>query len=462
MRSPSCCRWPGLPRGGRFGGPRGSWSSAPRRGEGPRVPALPQRSVLAGESQEFPAAQEEGEGCDKCWGWLLGSAPAWEAGREPSCIPSTVPPVGSLCQERLQASRALRGIPACSLRPHAAAPHRWMQPRALLPRSLPSSAGTPLPLAPLYQVSPVPCAMLVASKFCCAPTRGPAPCLPQHCTCPQKPSVSAQPTRGRTLQAARALWGPGQRHQTPPWYFLAANGWHEGCAQLLGCQPGYMGPCGRGAAALPLPAHPRSPRTHCSAPCSPGGFGPASSTLGPAAAPRLPSPFHGGQLWCGLPASGRDGGAGRWEHPSCGTARHGSPARPPCRGRVISCCVAADLRVKALRGPRGRLPASGRFLSWLWDREGRPRAPSGLRHLPPALGLSAPCRDGGVGSLSSARPGDEGGPGTCRRDGGGGSLCVVAQGDVGPGGCRSLLKQPGTQKPLAGCGPHPWRWAPSP
>lgn len=133
------------------------WCSAPRRGEGPRVPALPQRSVLAGESQEFPAAQEEGEGCDKCWSWLLGSAPAWEAGREPSCIPSTVPPVGSLCQERLQASRALRGIPACSLRPHAAAPHRWMQPRALLPRSLPSSAGTPLPLAPLYQVSPVPC-----------------------------------------------------------------------------------------------------------------------------------------------------------------------------------------------------------------------------------------------------------------------------------------------------------------
>lgn len=215
-------------------------------------------------------------------------------------------------------------------------------------------------------------------------------------------------------------------------------------------------------AQCPSTAPSRSPRTYCSAPCSPGGFGPASSTLGPAAAPRLPSPFHGGQLWCGLPASGRDGGAGRREHPSCGTARHGSPARPPCRGRVISCCVAADLRVKALRGPRGRLPASGRFLSWLWDREGRPRAPSGLRHLPPALGLSAPCRDGGVGSLSSARPGDEGGPGTCRRDGGGGSLCVVAQGDVGPGGCRSLLKQPGTQKPLAGCGPHPRRWAPSP
>lgn len=93
-------------------------------------------------------------------------------------------------------------------------------------------------------------------------------------------------------------------------------------------------------------------------------------------------PSMEGSCGAGSPRAAGTGGAGRREHPSGGAARHGSPARPPCRGRVISCCVAADLRVKTLQGPRGRLPASGRFLSWLWDREGRPRAPSGLLTCP--------------------------------------------------------------------------------
>lgn len=331
MRSPSCCCWPGLPRGGRFGGPRGSWSSAPRRGEGPRVPALPQRSVLAGESQEFPAAQEEGEGCDKCWSWLLGSAPAWEAGREPSCIPSTVPPVGSLCQERLQASRALRGIPACSLRPHAAAPHRWMQPRALLPRSLPSSAGTPLPLAPLYQVSPVPCAMLVASKFCCAPTRGPAPCLPQHCTCPQKPSVSAQPTRGRTLQAARALWGPGQRHQTPPMVFSCCQRVARGLCPAPGLPTGVYGAVwARCRSAAPSRSPPLAPHSLFSSmlawglrPCI---FHPGASGCSPAP---VPLPWRAAVVRAPRERPGRRGRA-----PGAPLVRHSTALRPGRRAEA--------------------------------------------------------------------------------------------------------------------------------
>lgn len=176
-------------------GVRGGHGALPHGGgEGPRVPPLPKGSVLAGESREFPAAWEEGGECDKWWCWLLGSAPAWETGREPSCVPSTGPPVGSLCQEQLQASRALRGIPACSLRPRAAAPRRCCSQRALLPRSLPSAAGTPLPRAPLSRVASVPRAAPVTSKICCAPTCGPACCPPRHCTCPQKPSVSPQPT----------------------------------------------------------------------------------------------------------------------------------------------------------------------------------------------------------------------------------------------------------------------------
>lgn len=41
-------------------------------------------------------------------------------------------------------------------------------------------------------------------------------------------------------------------------------------------------------------------------------------------------------------------------------------------------------------GPGGRLPASSRFLPWLREREGRPRAPSGAAYLPSGLSARLP------------------------------------------------------------------------
>jgi len=334
--------------------------------------------LLAGESQGFRAEGPRSSVCAR----VLGCAP----GQAAPCADRASPP--ERCQERLRVSRALRGIPARSVPQRASAPGRCSGPGLAGQRCLLGHPGT------------LPGRLL----------RGSMPAVPRPCPSqqraspPQKPSAhppASLPTRhGRFPEA-----GQGEVPGCPPAPVVAGS---NPTRARLGVRRLRVGLVPRGArvgdalAVQPwcpplrnalsrwLPPALR-PRTHCSAPCSAGGFGPASSTLGPAAAPRLPSPFHGGRRWCGLPASCPAGTEGRG--PGAPPGRHDAALRlrPSSRGSAISCCVADDLPAKSRRGPRARGTASClRPLPPLAQGTGRASQGAGrAAHLPPRPERSA-------------------------------------------------------------------------
>lgn len=158
---------------------------------------------------------------------------------------------------------------------------------------------------------------------------------------------------------------------------FASNMWGDGCACAYAREVGAVIWFST-ATAVPLPtrAHPLYPALTVQLHALLGASALHPLPWGQRLLPGSRPPSMEGSCGAGPPpqAAGPGWRTGGWEHPSGSTARRSTLARPPCRGSVISCCVAADLRAKVLRGPWGRLPASSRFLPWLRDREGRPRA----------------------------------------------------------------------------------------
>lgn len=338
---------------------------------------------------------------------LSPPAPAGSGAMLPA-EPGASPPAP--CQEQLRPSRALRGIPACSI------PQRMAAPATAPAQGSPATTAFPVPPArrcpghfsdgrPLCPTAAYPGKRASPLQ---SPQRILLPrCPPGHYACAQSPECSPCPWDGhgemrgrpRPLAVATSNQTTAALGLRCPHGGLISWGAHAG--DTLAVWARCLLPTQR--PVLPAATPPFQLRTHCSAPCSAGGFGPASSTLAPAAALQLPSPFHGGRRWRGLPAScpaGMGGpGVPRGGHGTVLRLRHGRPSQA-ARFPVVS-PLTFEQNLSRGPGPGGQLPASGRFLPWLREREGRPRAPCGAAHLP--SGLSA--RDLGGQSLGCARPG---------------------------------------------------------
>lgn len=301
-------------------------------------------------------------------GRAAASVPGFSAGlqaRSRATLPMQTgasPP--DLCQEQLRLSRALRGIPACSIPQPTSAPcrcsGRGLACQHCLPQhcwhaaALNASAGRLL------------CPMTAHPGDGHLLSKGPLsihlPCSPPwHCTSPQKPSV--QPVS--LGQARRDAWLPlragssqVQPNQSHPWGLLPTCGspslgvpmwwtlWL--CGRGAGCQ--------RSARSCSLPSPLLATHSLFSSMLSwglrPCIFHPGASGCSPAP---VPLPWRTAVVRAPREPPSRVGGPGARSAP--GAARHSSlaPARPPS---AISCCVAADLRAKSQRGPRARGTAS--------------------------------------------------------------------------------------------------------